>query len=109
MRILIVEDNKRLAVSLRDILKNLRYEADISLDGTEGYEQIMTGLYDGVILDVMLPGMDGLTLLREARKRGCRTPVLMLTAKSETEDKVAGLEGGADYYLTKPFDKEERI
>ena len=107
MRILIVEDNKRLAVSLRDILKNLRYEADISLDGTEGYEQIMTGLYDGVILDVMLPGMDGLTLLREARKRGCRTPVLMLTAKSETEDKVAGLEGGADYYLTKPFDKEE--
>lgn len=107
MRVLIVEDNKRLAESLGDILKNLRYETDVSLEGTEGYERLMSGLYDGMILDVMLPGMDGLTLLREARKKGCQTPILMLTAKSDTEDKVAGLESGADYYLTKPFDKDE--
>ncbi len=107
MRILIVEDNERLAESLRDIAGRLRYEADICLNGEEGYELVMSGLYDGIILDVMLPGMDGLTLLRRARERNCRTPVLMLTAKSETEDKVAGLESGADYYLTKPFDKDE--
>ncbi len=107
MRILIIEDNLRLAESLRDILKNLRYESDICLNGNDGYSRIVSGLYDGAILDVMLPGMDGITLLRQARRCGCQTPVLMLTAKSETEDKVAGLEGGADYYLTKPFDKEE--
>ena len=107
MRILIVEDNKRLAESLKDILNHLRYEADICLDGRDGYDQVMSGLYDGVILDVMLPGMDGLTLLKEARSHGSKVPVLMLTAKSETEDKVAGLDAGADYYLTKPFDKDE--
>lgn len=107
MRILIVEDNRRLAESLRDILGKLRYEADVCLDGAEGYELVMGGLYDGVILDVMLPGMDGLTLLKRARAAGCGTPVLMLTAKSETEDKVEGLMGGADYYLTKPFEKDE--
>ena len=104
MRILIVEDNRRLGESLRDILKSARYESDISGDGREGYERLMSGLYDGVLLDVMLPGMDGITLLKEARKKGCSTPVLMLTAKSETEDRVEGLESGADYYLTKPFD-----
>lgn len=107
MRILIIEDNRRLAESLRDILKHLRYEADISGNGLDGYEQMMSGVYDGIILDVMLPGMDGITLLREARRRHCAVPVLMLTAKSETEDRVNGLESGADYYLTKPFDRDE--
>lgn len=107
MRILIVEDNRRLAESLQDILKKLRYETDVCLNGTDGYARMVSGLYDGVILDVMLPGMDGITLLREARNRRCQTPVLMLTAKSDTEDKVNGLESGADYYLTKPFDKDE--
>ena len=107
MRILIVEDNEKLAESLRDILGRQRYETDVCLDGAEGYEMVMSGLYDGVILDVMLPGMDGMSLLAKARRLGCRTPVLMLTAKSATEDKVAGLESGADYYLTKPFDKDE--
>ncbi len=102
-----MEDNERLAESLRDILSRLRYEADVSLEGLEGYDRLMSGLYDGVILDVMLPGMDGLELLKKARSAGSRVPVLMLTAKSETEDKVAGLTCGADYYLTKPFDKEE--
>ena len=95
MRILIVEDNRRLAESLGDILKSARFESDISYDGREGYERLMSGLYDGVLLDVMLPGMDGITLLKEARKRGCSTPVLMLTARSETEDRVEGLESGA--------------
>lgn len=107
MRILIVEDNKRLAESLRDILRRQRYEADVSLDGAEGYARVMSGLYDGIILDVMLPGMDGISLLKAARAGGCTTPVVMLTAKSETEDKVRGLESGADYYLTKPFDRDE--
>ena len=107
MRILIIEDNRRLAESLRDILKHLRYEADISGNGLDGYEQMMSGVYDGIILDVMLPGMDGITLLREARRRHCAVPVLMLTAKSETEDRVNGLESGADYYLTKPFERDE--
>ena len=107
MRILIVEDNRRLAESLKDIVKSLRYESDISLDGAEGVDRMMSGLYDGVILDVMLPGMDGLELLKKARSAGNGTPVLMLTAKSDTEDKVAGLDAGADYYLTKPFDKDE--
>lgn len=109
VRILIVEDNERLAESLQDILGRQRYEADVSLDGTEGYERVMSGLYDGVILDVMLPGMDGISLLRKARAGGSRVPVVMLTARSETEDRVRGLESGADYYLTKPFDKEELL
>ena len=109
MRILIVEDNRRLAESLGDILKSARFESDISYDGREGYERLMSGLYDGVLLDVMLPGMDGITLLKESRRRGCSTPVLMLTAKSETEDRVEGLESGADYYLTKPFDTGELL
>ena len=73
MRILIVEDNRRLVESLGDILKSARFESDISYDGREGYERLMSGLYDGVLLDVMLPGMDGITLLKEARKRGCST------------------------------------
>lgn len=107
MRILITEDNRRLSETLRDILKSLRFEADIADNGTDGYALANSGLYDGMILDVMLPGMDGITLLREIRRRGNGVPVLMLTAKSETEDKVLGLSAGADYYLTKPFDKDE--
>ena len=110
MRILIVEDNRRLAETLGDILKSARFESDISYDGREGYERLMSGLYDGVLLDVMLPGMDGITLLKEVQEeRGCSTPVLMLTARSETEDRVEGLESGADYYLTKPFDAGELL
>lgn len=109
MRILIIEDNRKLAESLKDILEHSRYEADVCGDGISGYDLLMGGLYDGVILDVMLPGMDGFTILSKARDRGCKTPVLVLTAKSGTEDRVEGLERGADYYLTKPFDKEELL
>lgn len=109
MRILIIEDNQKLAEALRDVLRQERYEADTVGDGEEGYELLRSGLYDGAILDVMLPGMDGITLLRGARKQGCRVPVLMLTAKSETEDKVEGLSAGVDYYLTKPFETRELL
>ena len=107
MRVLIVEDNVRLAQSIRDILKQIWYDSDICTDGASGACQLKTGSYDALILDLMLPEKDGLTLLREARDQGCQIPVLILTAKSETEDKVRGLECGADYYLTKPFDTRE--
>lgn len=106
---LIVEDNIRLAQSIQDILKQIWYDSDICTDGVNGACQLKAGVYDAMILDLMLPGKDGITLLREAREQGCRIPVLILTAKSEVEDKVRGLESGADYYLTKPFDKQELL
>ena len=106
MRVLIVEDNRRLAESIRDILKHW-YDCDICGDGSTGCWLLKDGGYDAAILDLMLPGMDGITLLKEARKMGCPVPVLILSAKSELEDRVTGLECGADYYLTKPFATEE--
>lgn len=109
MRVLIIEDNVRLAQSIQDILKQIWYDSDICTDGISGSYQLRDGVYDAVILDLMLPGKDGITLLREAREQGCRVPVLILTARSEVEDKVRGLETGADYYLTKPFDKQELL
>ena len=109
MRVLIIEDNVRLAQSVQDILKQIWYDSDICTDGITGSYQILEQAYDAVILDVMLPGKDGITLLKEAREQGCKVPVLMLTARSEVEDKVRGLESGADYYLTKPFGIMELI
>lgn len=109
MRVLIVEDNIRLAQSIQDILKQIWYDSDICTDGVSGGYQLREGAYDAMILDLMLPGRDGISLLREAREQGCRIPVLILTARSEVEDKVRGLESGADYYLTKPFDKQELL
>ena len=108
MRVFIVEDNRRRAESIRDILKHW-YDCDICGDGTTGCWLLKDGGYDAAVLDLMLPGMDGITLLREARKMGCQVPVLILTAKSELEDRVTGLESGADYYLTKPFDMQELL
>lgn len=108
MRVLIVEDNKRLAESVRDILKHW-YDCDICGDGSTGCCLLSEGGYDAAVLDLMLPGMDGIALLREARSRGCSTPVLILTARSEIEDRILGLESGADYYLTKPFDMQELL
>lgn len=109
MRILIVEDNEKLAESLRDILGRQRYETDVCLDGAEGYEMVMSGLYDGVILDVMLPQMNGFQVLRSLRAGGSMVPVLMLTARGELADRVQGLDSGADYYLTKPFENQELL
>ena len=106
---MIIEDNERLAQSLQDLLKQIWFDADICTDGITGACQMETGAYDLVILDLMLPGKDGFSVLSEARSRGVQTPVLLLTARSEVEDKVRGLEGGADYYLTKPFSVEELL
>lgn len=108
MRVLIVEDNRRLAESIRDILKHW-YDCDICADGNTGCCLLMDGGYDAAVLDLMLPGMDGISILKEARKRGCSVPVLILTARSEAQDRVLGLESGADYYLTKPFDMQELL
>ena len=107
MRVLIVEDEVRLADTLRDLLELDGYIADVCHDGESGLDNALSGIYDVVILDVMLPRMDGFTLLRQLRGAGNATPVLMLTARSEVADRVTGLDCGADYYLTKPFEPKE--
>ena len=109
MRILIVEDEVRLASSLQDLLELGGYSADISHDGESGLDNALTGIYDVVLLDVMLPKLDGFTVLRRMRAAGNATPVLMLTARSEVADKVEGLDCGADYSLTKPFEPQELL
>lgn len=109
MRILLVEDEKRMAQALCEILRQEKYEVDHCPDGISGSAAAESGLYDLMILDVMLPGKDGFGILREARRAGIRTPILMLTAKGELEDKVAGLDSGADDYLTKPFQTKELL
>ena len=109
MRILIVEDEKRLAQTLADLLSQNGYTADISYDGETGLDNAMSGIYDAIILDVMLPGLNGFELLKKLRGEGNHTPVLMLTARSELEDRVKGLDLGCDYYLTKPFEAAELL
>lgn len=103
MRILVVEDNPKVASMLQDGLRGEKYEVDAVPDGTEGLRQAREGNYDLLIVDVMLPGMNGFELTKSYRNAGGTTPILMLTAKTATEDKVAGLDSGADDYLTKPF------
>ena len=107
MRILIIEDEKRLANTLADLVSSNNHIADLSYDGLGGLDNAMTGIYDAIVLDVMLPGLGGFEILRRLRGSKNSTPVLMLTARSELEDRVAGLDLGADYYLTKPFENEE--
>lgn len=109
MRILIVEDEYRLADMVRDWLMKENYEADIATDGAEGYHMAMLGIYDVIILDVMLPEMDGFELLQKIRKEHNQSQVLMLTAKSDLEDKIQGLDIGADDYMTKPFEIRELL
>ena len=109
MRILLVEDEKRMAQALCEILRLEKYEVDHYANGTEGAAALESGIYDVGILDVMLPGMDGFSVVRQARSRGITTPVLMLTAKAELDDKVTGLDSGADDYLTKPFMTKELL
>lgn len=109
MRILIVEDEKRLADTIRDLLSSNGYTADVSYDGEDGYDNAMSGIYDAVILDVMLPKMDGFEIVKGLREQGSAVPVLMLTARSAISDKVNGLDCGADYYLTKPFENAELL
>ena len=109
MRILLVEDEKRMAQALCEILRLEKYEVDHYADGTDGLAAIESDLYDIIILDVMLPGMNGYEIAKEARRCGIRTPILMLTAKAELDDKVTGLDSGADDYLTKPFMTKELL
>ena len=103
MKILVVEDEEALAEALSEILKRNKYSVDAVYDGEDGLEYAMTGLYDCILLDIMLPRMNGLDVLRILRKKHISTPVLLLTAKSDIEDKITGLDSGADDFLTKPF------
>ena len=109
MRILVVEDEKRLAETIADIIEEAGDTVDIQNDGEDGYYDAVSGIYDAIILDVMLPGMNGFDILKNLRKENISTPVLMLTARTELGDRVQGLNLGADYYLTKPFENEELV
>ena len=109
MRILLVEDEKRMAEALCEILRLEKYEVDHYANGLDGLAAIESNIYDIVILDVMLPGMNGYEIAKHVRSQGIATPVLMLTAKAELDDKVTGLDSGADDYLTKPFMTKELL
>lgn len=109
MKILLVEDEKRMAQALCQLLRLENYEVDHCADGLSGLEAIETDVYDIIILDVMLPKMNGFDIAKKTRQNGIRTPILMLTAKSELDDKVIGLDSGADDYLTKPFMTKELL
>ena len=109
MRVLIVEDEVRLAETLRDLLDTEHYAADVCHDGESGLDNALSDIYDLVILDVMLPKKDGFSVLRALRQEGKTVPVLMLSARSELSDRVEGLDCGADYYLTKPFEPKELL
>lgn len=109
MRVLIVEDEVRLAETLRDLLELEHFTSDICHDGESGLDNALSDIYGLVILDVMLPKRDGFSLLRELRQAGRTVPVLMLSARSELSDRVEGLNCGADYYLTKPFEPKELL
>lgn len=109
MRLLLAEDEKELSDALVAILKHANYTVDAVYDGEEALDYLDTGVYDGAILDIMMPKKDGITVLKEARAKGMTLPILILTAKSEIDDKVLGLDAGADDYLTKPFSMKELL
>ena len=109
MKILIIEDEKLLADSVKMLLERKGFEVECVYDGKTGAEYAELGVYDLLILDVMMPEMDGYQVAREVRSKRCATPILMLTAKSDLEDRITGLNAGADYYLTKPFDTRELL
>lgn len=109
MRILLVEDEKRMAQLLCEILRLEKYEVDHYLNGIDGLAAVESNIYDIIILDVMLPELNGYEIAKKARNRGITTPILMLTAKAELDDKVTGLDSGADDYLTKPFMTRELL
>ena len=107
MKILIIEDERLLAGSIKDLLEIQGFEAEAVYDGETGFTYACTGIYDLIILDVMMPGKSGYEVARELRASRLGMPILMLTARSALEDRIAGLDAGADYYLTKPFDARE--
>lgn len=109
MKILIVEDEVLLANSLKTLLEKKGFTVEVAYDGETGTDYAETGVYDLLILDVMMPKLNGYDLARQVRAERCATPILMLTAKGELEDRIEGLNAGADYYLTKPFDTRELL
>ena len=109
MRLLLAEDEEDLNKALVTVLQANNYSVDAVFDGEEALDYLDTGIYDGVILDIMMPKLDGLSVLRTLRKRGDNVPVLLLTAKTEIDDRVAGLDSGADDYLPKPFSMKELL
>ncbi len=109
MRILVVEDEHRIANSIKKGLELERYAVDVAYNGLDGYDLASTEDYDLIILDLMLPGMDGLKICQQLRQKGNHVPILILTARGQTEDKVKGLDMGADDYLVKPFSFEELL
>ncbi len=109
MRILIVEDEKHLAEAVAQILKRQNYTVDVVHNGEDGLDYGLSGIYDLIVLDIMLPKMNGIDILKKLRKEGIITPVILLTAKGDISDRVIGLDSGADDYLPKPFATEELL
>jgi len=109
MRILVIEDEHRIARSIQSGLEQEKYAVDVAFTGTDGFDLASTEEYDVIILDLMIPGMDGITLCKNLRKEKIHTPILVLTAKGLVQDKVLGLDSGADDYLSKPFSFEELL
>lgn len=109
MRLLLAEDEQALSKALKAILERSNYSVDAAYDGQEALDYLTADNYDGVILDIMMPKVDGITVLKEIRRAGNMVPVLLLTAKSEIDDKVTGLDAGANDYLTKPFNSRELL
>jgi len=109
MRILVIEDERRIARNIKEGLEQEHYAVDLAYDGLEGYDLAAGEEYEVIILDLMLPKMDGMTLCRKLREEKITTPILILTAKGQTKDKIEGLNAGADDYLTKPFSFEELL
>ncbi|CAM3374683.1 MULTISPECIES: response regulator transcription factor [Saccharibacillus] len=109
MRILIVEDEEHLAEALSQILKKNNYSVDVVHDGEDGLDYALSGIYDLLLLDIMLPGMDGISILQTVRSQNMAVPVILLTAKGEIPDKIAGLDHGADDYVAKPFSSDELL
>ena len=103
MKLLLAEDEPAMSEAVTDILEYHRYQVDAVFDGKEALDYIHAGDYDGIVMDIMMPGLTGLEVLKQIRKEGNRTPVLLLTAKSQIEDRIEGLDAGADDYLPKPF------
>jgi DNA-binding response OmpR family regulator len=107
VRILLVEDDRRIAQPLAEDLRHQQHIVDLAFDGIQGWEYAQSQVYDLILLDLMLPRLDGVTLCRRLRQNGCKASILMLTARDTTGDKVVGLDAGADDYLVKPFELEE--
>lgn len=109
MRILVAEDEEDLAEALTIFLEKNQFRVDAVGDGNSAYDYGVTGEYDAIVLDIMMPGMDGIQVLQRLRQQGIKTPIMMLTAKTQTEDRITGFDAGADDYLPKPFDPDELI